>query len=326
MTLANELKLSLYEALLRTRMSEEYLDTQYRKGKIRGLGHWGTGLEAVGVGTAMALGKEDVMFTSHRGFAEYVGRGLSVESIYAEHNGKVTGCCKGKGSIHLCDKELGLWGLTGVLGTDYGLAVGTALAFKQQEQDRVACVLFGEGAWQQNDLHPSMLMAVSWNVPVIFVLCYNQWIEHHHCSEVIPVQDIYKIPEAYGLNTFLVEDGNDVLAVYDTVLKASTLARNGKGPAFVECRSYRVAGHHSGDPGQYMPAEEVASWKKRDPINNCRTMLLTSGLLTEEDDGKLRTRIHTEIEEAFERVMQAPEPDPGDVLTDVYAGLEVKPW
>jgi len=326
MKLSKERYLKLYEAMLRSRMTEEHMDRQYRMGTIRGMGHWGTGLEAIGVGTAMALRESDVMFTTHRGFGEYIGKGMSPYTIMAEHLGKSTGCSKGKGTIHLADKAKGLWGVTGVLGTDYAMVVGVALGFRRQGLDNVACKLFGEGAWQQNDFHPSMLMAVKWNAPAVYVLCMNQWIEHHHYTDVIPVKDIYKIPEAYGLNALLVEDGNDVEDVYKTVSKAAELARTGKGPSFVECRSYRMTGHFTGDAAEYMPKEELANWKKRDPILNCQKKLIAAGFLTEEEDKALRAGIEIEIADALKRVINDPEPLPEEIFTDMYAGLEVEPW
>lgn len=318
--------LTLHEGMVRTRLTEEHLDLQFRNGRIRGMGHWSTGLEAIGVATAMALRADDVLFPTHRGFPEYIGKGMSPYAIYAEYAGKATGCSKGKGGVHLCDPGRGIWGLTGALGTDYSLAVGTAMAFKLQGLDLVACKLFGEGAFPQKDFQPAMLMAVQWRAPVVFVLCLNQWVEHHHYRTVIPTADIYKVAEAYGVRAALVEDGNDVAAVYDAVTDAVAWARAGNGPSFVECRSYRIAGHFTGDPGGYQPEDELAAWKARDPIVACRKALLNAGLLTEQEDADLRARIQAEIEAAADRATADPVPDPAALLSGVYAGVEVDPW
>lgn len=319
--------LALYEAMVRTRTAEQHLDLQFRQGRLRGLGHWSTGLEAIGVATGMALGDDDVLFPTHRGYPEYIGKGMSVHSIYAEVAGKATGCSRGRGGgSHCCDPERGLWGKTASLGTDFSMAVGTALAFKFQNLDRVACKLFGEGAYTQKDFHPAMLMAVRWHVPVVFVLNLNQWIEHHHYRTVIATPDIYKVAAAHGMHAQVVEDGNDVVAVYDAVSDAVARARSGSGPAFVECRSYRLAGHHNGDSAQYLPPDEVAHWRARDPIARCRQGLLAAGLLTEQRDAEIRARIQAEIEAAADQAAQDPEPDPAAVTHGAYAGVEVNPW
>lgn len=322
----NEQWLSLYEGMVRTRMAEQHLDMQYRKGRVRGMGHWSTGLEAVGVATAMSLRRDDVLFHTHRGFPELIGKGMAVYSIYAEHEGRATGCCKGKGSVHIGDARLGLWGLTGSLGMDFSLAAGVGLGFRRQGSDRIACKVFGEGAYPQADFHPAMNLAVLWKAPVVFVLCQNEWIQHTHYRTLIAVQDIYRVAAAHSLHTTLVEDGNDVVAVYDAVSDAVAWSRSGNGPAFVECKSYRVGPHFTGDPGGYQPAEDLARWKARDPIETCRQALMSAGLLAESREVEMRARIRAEVQEDFERAYADPEPDPCEVTTDVYAGLEVSPW
>lgn len=313
----------LYRLMLLTRRTEETVDGLFREGKIRGMGHWSTGQEAAGVGVAAALRPDDYLFPTHRGWPEFIGKGLSPANIVAEFAGTSAGPAHGKGGVHVSSAEHGIVGLVGSLGSDFPVAVGAGLSAQMRATDQVSCVYFGEGTAAQADFHPAMHMAMLWNLPVIFACVNNQYVELHHYREVTHLDDVLDLARGYRMKAIMVEDGNDVAAVYDAMTDAVARARAGQGPSMLEIKSYRVGPHFTGDPGGYMPQDQVAAWKERDPIARCRARLLADGILDETALADLEGGVEQEIQEAMQFVLDSPLPAVEDMFTGLYVEQEV---
>ena len=130
MTLPNEKVVEFYRKMLLVRAMEEKHGSLLAEGKIQLMSHFGTGQEAVAIGVTGPLRKEDILFGTHRGVGEYIGKGMDPRDIWMEYLGKRTGPCKGKGTLHLADRKVNIPGLVSSLGADFSIAVGTALASK----------------------------------------------------------------------------------------------------------------------------------------------------------------------------------------------------
>jgi len=320
---SSEEVIRLYRLMLLTRRTEEAVDALFREGKIRTMGHWSTGQEAAGVGVGAALRRDDYLFPTHRAWPEYIGKGMSPESIVAEFAGRGTGCAKGKGGLHISSAEHGIVGLVGSLGSDFPMAVGAALSATMRGTDQVSCVYFGEGTATQADFHPAMELAMLWNLPVIFACVNNQYVELHHYKEVTHLDDLLDLANGYHMNAIMVADGNDVVAVYDAMTDAAARARGGGGPTMLEIKTYRIASHFTGDTGDYMPADEVAAWRKRDPVARCRARLLEGGIMTEAQIEEIEAGVEQRVAKAMEFVLASPPPPVEDAFNDVYVEREV---
>ena len=226
---------------------------------------------------------------------------------------------KGKGGLHLCDAENGLLGLVGSLGSDFPFAVGVGLSIRNRGTDQVVVKYFGEGTAEQADFHPCMNMMSLWNLPVIFACANNRFTEYHPYRETTATESIGPRGAGYGVAWKTIEDGNDLLAVCEAMAEAIERARSGGGPTLIEFMTYRVAPHHTGDPCVYRKKEEVEIWKKRDPIQKCKALLMKAKLLNEEMDQKIRSDALAEIEEAIRWMEESPFPDPEEALNGVYA-------
>jgi pyruvate dehydrogenase E1 component alpha subunit len=155
---------------------------------------------------------------------------------------------------------------------------------------------------------------------VVFACANNEYCELAHYSQVTATCDIAPRAEAYGIPWKIVADGNDLEQVYMAAEEAVEHARAGKGPYFLEFKTYRVAAHYSGDPGGYRAEEEVEPWLEKDPVARSRQKLLDSGMSEEELAG-LETEVETELEAALNFGMEAPYPEPADLYTDVFKGV-----
>jgi len=318
MTLKNEELLGLYRKMLLVRSMEEKHGGLLQEGRIQLMSHFGTGQEAVSVGVTGPLRQSDILFGTHRGVGEFMGKGMNAKDIWLEYMGKKTGLCKGKGTLHLCDKGVNIPPLVSSLGSDFSHAVGTALASKMQKKDQVTLYFVGEGTCNQGEAHPSMCMAALWKLPVVFAVCTNQFCELSYMSEHYPTEDVAPRAAGYGIPYDIV-DGQDIETTYAATEKAVEHARSGKGPYLVEYKTFRMALHFSGDPGGYVKQEDLEKWGKRDPIDLCQAKLLDRGILTPDADETLRQEVLDEVNQAVEEAFLAPDPTVDDLFEDVYA-------
>jgi len=322
MPLAKDKLLALYRKMLLVRTMEETHGKLLKEGKLQLMGHFGTGQEAVAIGITGPLKQEDILFGTHRGVGEFIGKGMDPKDIWHEYLGKKTGLCKGKGTLHLADKKNNIPGLVSSLGADFSMAVGTALASKMRKTGQVTLYYVGEGTCNQADAHPSMCMAALWKLPVFFAVCTNQFCELSYMCDHYPTQDVAPRAAGYGIPYEIVE-GQDVEAVYEAAQKAIEHARGGKGPYLIEYKTFRMATHFSGDPGFYVNPKDLEEWAKKDPIDLCKKKLMDRGMITAPEDEKLRGEVQARVDEAIQGALAAPDPTAQDLFEDLYSGKGV---
>ena len=312
---AERLKDFLREMLL-IRRFEEKVEERFRAGELPGFLHVAIGQEAVAVGVCRALEDGDVIASTHRAHGHTIAKGTPPNEVMAELYGKVEGCSHGYGgSMHLYDIERGNLGANAVVGGGLPGIVGSALAFKMRGEPRVAVAFLGNGATNIGTFHESLNLAQLWTVPALFVCEHNRYAESTPSKQHLPIEDMTKRAEAYGMTAMTV-DGQDVEAVYDTAKKALKHVRDGKGPVFLVADCVRLSGHYVGDPQVYRPKEEIRELRQtRDPIELLRRHLELSDDEWEEMDREA-TRM---AEESVEFAKKGTDPKPEDALKNVYA-------
>ena len=93
-----------------------------------------------------------------------------------------------------------------------------------------------------------MNMAAAWKLPVVFVCENNQWASTTPYRTTTAVENIADRAVGYSMPSMIIENGNDVFAVYEAAKKAVEMARSGAGPVLLEAKTYRIKGHFVGDP------------------------------------------------------------------------------
>lgn len=316
--LSREQLLQLYEKMVLVRRLEQALGQHHQLGHIRGPIHRCDGQEAVGIGVTAALRPDDVVTSTHRGHAHYIGKGANLRSLAAEIFGRRTGYCRGRaGHMLVADASIGLLGGNGIVGGAIPVATGMALAFQLQKQNRVAVCFFGEGAAQIGAFHESLNVAGLWKLPVVYVCEHNQYGLTVAARFQSSVPDIAARAASYGMPGVLV-DGNDVEKVYRVAQEAVRRARLGGGPTLIEAKTYRLTGFSTSDLGGYQPPEEIRAWQERDPIQRLRNRLV--GLLGAPDAVEAaEQRATAAVQEAIEFALQSPLPSVDELQEPIYA-------
>ncbi|AYQ31047.1 pyruvate dehydrogenase (acetyl-transferring) E1 component subunit alpha [Runella sp. SP2] len=307
-----------YESMLLQRKFEEKAGQLYGQQKIRGFCHLYIGQEACSSGSVSALTKDDKWITAYRDHGFPLALGTDPKAVMAELYGKATGTTKGKGgSMHIFDKEHNFIGGHGIVGAQIPLGAGIAFAEKYNKTSNLCMCFFGDGAVRQGALHEAFNMAMTWKLPVIFVVENNGYAMGTSVNRTSNVTDLYTIGEGYDMPSEPV-DGMDVEAVHDAVSRAAERARRGDGPTFLEFKTYRYRGHSMSDPQKYRTKEEVEEYKKRDPIEMTKDRILTNGIATEEELAAIDAKIKQIVEESVKFSEESPWPDPSEIFTDMY--------
>ncbi len=311
--------LELHEQMAVIRGTEKAAHDLFLAGLVKGTTHLAAGHEAVAVGASAALHPDDYVFATYRGHHHAIARGAAPEACLAELMSKATGLCKAKGgSMHLTSAEHNMLGSYAIVGAHLPIAVGAAWSASLRGSGQVAVAFFGDGATNIGAFHEALNLAAVWRLPVLFVCENNLYMEYTPIGAVTAVPNPaadracgYAIPAE-------VIDGNDVLVVRDAVAAAAARARAGEGPTILEARTYRHFGHSRTDPAKYRPEEEVRDWLARDPLTVSRARLLEQGVPESEVDEAERRAAST-VAEAVAAAKAAPDADPAEAFTDVWA-------
>lgn len=317
--LSREDKIDMLYKMMLIRGFEEKVEELFSLNLIHGSTHLYIGQEATAVGACKALNKDDYITSTHRGHGHCIAKGGDVKYMMAELLGRKTGYCKGKGgSMHIADINIGILGANGVVGGGIPIATGAGLSIKMKGTKQVVICFFGDGAVNQGSFHESLNLASIWNLPVIYIIENNLYGMSMAVNKAVKIDRLADRAKAYNIPG-IVMDGNDVIAVYDTVSEAVEKVRNGEGPILIESLTYRWRGHSRSDARAYRTREEEAEWREKCPIKRFKERLISEGLLTEEGFKELQKKVDDDLNNAVEFAKASPFPDPEDLLTDVYA-------
>ena len=301
------------------RLFEENAEQAYMRGLIHGTMHLSIGQEASAVGVGAFLTDADKITSTHRGHGHCIAKGADPARMFAEFFGKETGYCRGRGgSMHIADVTRGNLGANGIVGGSLPIAVGAALALKQQKKaDAVVC-FFGDGASNEGAFHEALNMAALWRLPVVFVCENNKYGMSTSTERSMAVSNVADRAGAYAMPGVIV-DGNRFADVAEAAYHALRRARGGEGPTLIECKTYRIRGHSRSDRNRYRTKEEIESWLARDPIERFKQQLLDAGLADARQVAAVHREVAAQIEEAIEFAKASPEPSLEHLTDFVYS-------
>lgn len=311
---------AIYKTMLRIRMVEERIAELYPLGEMRTPTHFSIGQEAAATGVCAVLEDSDVVFASHRSHAAYLAKGGDLRQMIAELYGRATGACGGRsGSAHLASPEKKMYS-SSILGQMIPVASGAALSFSMDGRRQIAVVFFGDAAIEEGVFAESVNFAVLKNLPVLFVCENNLYSTHTHIRFRQPASPIHKRIRGFGINTVKV-DGNDALRVYSVAKDAALECRDGRGPLFLECATYRYREHVGPNfdfNNPYRTKDEVEKWMRKCPIKKLEKTLLDRKFMSADEINGLKRDISREIEEAVQYARNSSWPDAKGLTNHVY--------
>jgi len=307
-----------YETMVRIRRFEERALKMYSVNKIRGFLHVYIGQEAIAAAIISAMRPTDPIVTGYRQHGIALARGLTSAACMAELFGKATGANKGKGgSMHFFSKEHHYFGGNGIVGAQIPIGTGIALAEQYKGTDNLCLTMFGDGAARQGALYESFNMAMTWKLPVLYIIENNQYAMGTSVSRTSNVTELYKLGHSFEMPSAMV-DGMDVMKTHHALAEAAAHIRSGKGPYLLEIKTYRYRGHSVSDPAKYRTKEELESYQEKDPIETLRSYILSHKIMSDKDLEAIDKAILEEIDQAEAFADASPFPDPSELYTDNY--------
>lgn len=316
--LARERQLDLYRLLKLNRLVEERLTNLYRQGKVVGGLYGSRGQEAISIGTAFALGPEDVVAPLIRNLGAMLVRGVSPREVFTQYMARGTSPTGGKDcNLHFGDLKRGLVSPISMLGALVPVMAGVALAAKLQHKDYVAMTYIGDGGTSTGDFHEGMNLAAVLAVPLVVVAEHNGYAYSTPTARQMKIKDLAQRASAYGVPARVV-DGNDVLAVYEAARAMVEAARSGGGPQLLEAKTFRMKGHAEHDDASYVPKELFEQWKAKDPIDRFERHLVAENLATREELAAIAVRLNVDLDADVDFALASPMPPPERALEGVY--------
>ena len=312
--------LKLYESLIMPRRIEEKMLILLRQGRIS---KWfsGWGQEAISIGAVNALAADEFILPMHRNLGIFTGRDMPLERLFAQFQGKKSGFTKGRDrSFHFGSIEHHIVGMISHLGPQLAIADGIGLAHRLAEEKKVTLVFSGDGASSEGDFHEGLNVAAVWKLPVIFVVEHNGYGLSTPSEEQFAFKYFTEKGPGYGMEAVRVQ-GNNVLDVYDTILRLAEDIRENPRPVLVEAITFRMRGHEEASGTKYVPKHLMEEWAQLDPVDNYEAYLESIGVLDAATKEKLNNKVKTAINEALEIAFaeEAITPNLEEELADVYA-------
>ena len=311
--------LQYYRDMLLIRRFEERAGQLYGMGLIGGFCHLYIGQEAVVVGMQAALKDGDQVITAYRDHGHMLAAGMTANGVMAELTGRSGGYSRGKGgSMHMFSIEKAFYGGHGIVGAQVSLGTGLAFANKYRKDGKVCLTYFGDGAANQGQVYESFNMAALWKLPCVYIIENNQYAMGTSIQRSSSETHLHKRGVSFNIPGEEV-DGMDVVAVREAGARAVERARAGEGPYLLEMKTYRYRGHSMSDPAKYRTKEEVEEQKtKHDPIERVKKLLIDAGHADEASLKDIDREIRAVVSESAEFAQSSPEPDPSELMTDIY--------
>ncbi|MDE0127123.1 MAG: thiamine pyrophosphate-dependent dehydrogenase E1 component subunit alpha [Bryobacterales bacterium] len=313
---------SLLYYMLMMRELEERIELKlYRQGKVLGGCYTGRGQEAIPVGSAILSRPGDWLTPSHRDMAALLIRGITPREILAQYMGRVSGLTRGRdGNMHMGCAERHCVPIISSIGASIPVAGGLAFAMRYRGESNIVFNYSGDGASSRGDWHEGLNMAAVLNLPIVYLCNNNQYAYSTPLDQQMKISDIAHRVAGYGM-PFEIVDGNDVLQIHEASQRAVAHARAGRGPYFIECKTFRMSGHSAHDAADYVPTAQREEWSRRDPILMLQKQMVEGMGADEQVFVNLRKRVLSEIEEAVSWALDQPFPDPATLEDDVYESV-----
>jgi pyruvate dehydrogenase E1 component alpha subunit len=297
LTASPSLQRRLYELMTLMKAADDRLSKGIASGELLCVYWPSRGQEAIAAAMGACLRQDDQLVTTYRGLHDLLGKG---------------------GTMHIASPENGVMLSTGIVGAGPPVAVGLAMAARRRGSDRVVVASFGDGATNTGSFHEAANMAALWDLPLVLVCQNNQYAESTPTEHTMKIEHVADRAAGYGMPGVRV-DGNDPLAVFETLSQAVERARSGGGPTLLDCVTFRFRGHYFGDTMAYIPGEQLTAATEADPVPRFRSHLLSAEICTAHDLDEIEESAIAAVDEAVAAVLAAPATELNEIDRDVYA-------
>lgn len=320
-------KVKLYSVMLRIRLVEEAIASEYPKGEMRCPVHLSVGQELLPSLVSLVALDEDLAISTHRSHAHYLAKGGSLQKFIAELFGKETGCSKGRGgSMHLIDLDVNFMGSTAIVGNSIPVGVGIGYGSKLRGDNAVVFIYLGDGAVEEGAFYESVNFATVRKIPVVFLCENNDFSVYSHISERQPLnRRIYDMASGLGITSKYLDSSDPTKSLVE-LREIIESVRNTFTPAFIEMDTFRFLEHcgpAADDHLDYRDSNYVKNAMNKDPLAKLECELKKELHDWDKTSTVLIKNIQIEIKHAFDFARKSPYPNPSLEKPSAYAGAQI---
>lgn len=302
----------MYRLMVLTRQFDQRLVALQRQGRI-GTYAMLEGQEAVQIGSAMAMAPQDFVFPSYREHGVELARGLPAEVVMAYWRGLPSQ------DWDVLRHRMGI--VTVPIASQLPHAVGYSYLSKLRGEDVVTVTYFGDGATSETDFHAGMNFAGVWHTPTVFICANNGYAISVPYAKQTAAETIAQKAIGYGFEGVRV-DGMDPLAVFVATRAAVDQARRGGGPTLIEAMTYRYGAHGTADDASlYRSDDEVAEWRRKDPIDRLRRYLIRRGEWDEVVGERVAQEVADMVNQAIANLEARPVPGRDEAVRHAFSRI-----
>ncbi|KAK4804455.1 hypothetical protein SAY86_004272 [Trapa natans] len=319
---SEEVAVKIYSNMVALQMMDSILYEAQRQGRIS-FYVTSMGEEAINIASAAALSDDDVVLPQYREPGVLLWRGFTLQEFANQCFGNKFDYGKGRQMpIHYGSNKLNYFTISSPIATQLPQAVGVAYSLKMDKKEACVVTYVGDGGTSEGDFHASLNFAAVMDAPVVFICRNNGWAISTHITEQFRSDGVAIKGRAYGIPSIRV-DGNDALAVYNTVKRAREIAINEHTPILIEALTYRVGSHSTSDDStKYRPIDEIECWKmERNPVNKFRKWVESNGWWSDEAEVDLRAAVRKKLLQVIQNAEKAEKPPLAELFADVYDSL-----
>lgn len=296
--------LDLYRLMVLVRTIDTKAIALQRTGKL-GTYPSTRGQEAVFCGVGHAMEDTDLYIPYYRDVGTLIQRGTKLSQILLYWGGDERG--------NIFDGNDFPYSVP--VGSQPLHASGAAYAFKYRKQKRAVATMCGEGATSQGDFYEAINVAGAWKLPVVFIVCNNQWAISVPREAQTAANTIAQKAIAAGIVGEQI-DGNDIVAVQHRTAAALKEARESCQPRLLEMVCYRQSDHTTADDAsRYEPSDARDREWKKEPITRLQKHLKNIGVWTEDLEKEIQAETAVEVDKSVSEYL-AVEAQPVESMFD----------
>ncbi|XP_074263688.1 2-oxoisovalerate dehydrogenase subunit alpha 1, mitochondrial-like isoform X1 [Silene latifolia] len=316
---SQEMATRMYSNMITLQVMDTFLYEAQRQGRIS-FYMSSIGEEAINIASAAALSDEDVIFAQYREPGMLLWRGYTLQEFTNQCFGNKADQGKGRQMpVHYGSKMHNFFTISSPIATQLPQAAGAAYSLKMEKKDACVVAFMGDGCTSEGDFHAGLNFAAVMEVPIVFICRNNGWAISTPITDQFRSDGVVVKGRAYGIQSVRV-DGNDALAVYNTIRAARETAISQQKPVLVEALTYRVSHHSTSDDStKYRPVNEIEHWKiEKSPVTRFRKWVESNGWWNEEQESSIRNRVKKEMISAIQMAEKIEKPAVMELFTDVY--------
>ncbi len=220
--------------ILRLRFAQMIINEEYKNGKFKIPIHLAFGHESIAIALSHVMKNQDKLVLSHRNVAYNLAREKSIKPILDEYFLKPTGIMDGKvGSMNLINPTRGIIYSSSILGNNFSVGAGIALAQKMWDMNGITIILGGDGAMEEGSFHESLIMCKTLKLSVLIIIENNEWSMSTKINERrIPI-NISKLTESFQIK-YVKLSGNDPFVYIKELEELREYSLREKTPVCIE--------------------------------------------------------------------------------------------